>query len=133
MQLTYIWCLQASPTTSSTSGFLCRQPMQCYLSEHLCFSPNVPLPCGAHSAGDRNPSIWDLDPHRLMETPVSRHFLPKLSPDSNFDQSQDGFDVDVGDPMSLRGFCYERFSNNELGRDIHEALDIVITGEVSKH
>ena len=50
--------------------------MQCCLREHLCFSPNVPLPGGEYTTGDGESSgIWSLDPHQLIETAVRQRFL----------------------------------------------------------
>ena len=46
--------------------------MQCYIREHLCFSPHVPLPLTDPSAKNgRVSDLWNLDPRRLVETPVS--------------------------------------------------------------
>ena len=56
-------------SSSVMPSFLCRQPMQCFLREHLCFSPNMPLPRGECSIV--RDEIWSINPHQLTETDVS--------------------------------------------------------------
>lgn len=115
--------------------------MQCSLREHLCFSPNIPLPGGEPSVNhvdEESSRIWTLDPHQLTENQVSIRFrFPQghIIIETRLPIFQDGFDLDVDVPKAARKFCYERFlSGNELdiqGDHQREALDVVITGEVT--
>lgn len=112
--------LMVSPIQLTDGDFLCRAPLQCDITEHACFTPNVPVPTsfGFHDALDSHSSLdWTVTPHRLVHT-------------------EDGFNVPVG-PSSVHRFCYEPLSvgvpsvssSDHARRDPLRALDIVLTGE----
>lgn len=51
--------------------------MQCYLTEHLCFSPNTPLPetfCDEVNGDNASPG-GSISPYRLVETKVGSEFI----------------------------------------------------------
>jgi hypothetical protein len=107
--------------------------MQCHLSEHLCFDPNIPLP-GCRNPGETGASsmTWTLDPHQLSETCVSWLSLALIETFPNFCM-QEGFDLEVPGPPFSRKFHYERFPalQSDMDGSQRKVNDIVIIGEVS--
>jgi len=68
----YVSChIQTSPLASPNADFVCRDPMQCEIVEHLCFAPNVPIPTWLERFGDNVHSTdWCIDPRQLVRTDV---------------------------------------------------------------
>jgi hypothetical protein len=107
--------------------------MQCYLTEHLCFDPNIPLP-GCRNPGGTGASsmTWTLDPHQLSETCVSWPSLALIETLPDF-YMQEGFDLEVSGLRFSRKFHYERFPALQSDKDgsQRKVNDIVIMGEAS--
>lgn len=95
----------------SDTDFICQSPMQCALSVHFCYSPNVPV-SSEHMGED--PVHWNVDPLSLFESP---------SRSTN------------GRKTSGRRYCYDTdlpsglSAPYEAWRDPSQALDCIITGK----
>ncbi|KAF8999858.1 hypothetical protein BDQ17DRAFT_1246075 [Cyathus striatus] len=111
-QGTYLIAPMPSTENSKVSpienpDFACRQPMQCALSEYLCFSPNLPVPT------DGSWDTMEPSPGRLLEL------------EANF---QDGLEI------CSRKYGYEKYIpaskvSSRICRNPSQALDVIIAGE----
>ncbi|KAK0189492.1 hypothetical protein F5146DRAFT_1051259 [Armillaria mellea] len=96
---------------AADADFISQMPMQCALSVHFCYSPNVPV-SSEHMGED--PVHWNVDPLSLLES---------------------SFRSTNGRKTSGRMYCYDTDLPSGLSvpyeawRDPSQALDCIITGK----
>ncbi|KAG1725794.1 uncharacterized protein EDB91DRAFT_1061970 [Suillus paluster] len=101
-------CPSQKSDPAVSPDFVCRQPIQCRLEEHLCFTPCIPLPSVPRN-GDFGESAFQ---HLFMN-------------DSN----------EFSEATGSSKHRYELFrptDTSERYRDPRQALDVVITGETPR-
>ncbi|KAK0457120.1 uncharacterized protein EV420DRAFT_540637 [Desarmillaria tabescens] len=92
--------------------FICQSPMQCAVSVHFCYSPNVPV-SSEHMGED--PLHWNVDPLSLFQSP--------------------SFSKNGRKTNGRREYCYDTDLPSGLNapydawRDPGQALDCIITGK----
>ncbi|KAK0200785.1 hypothetical protein DFS33DRAFT_1386707 [Desarmillaria ectypa] len=102
----------SSLSDDTDTDFICQSPIQCALSVHFCYSPNVPV-SSEHMGED--PIHWNVNPLDLFQSPSF---------------SQNGRKTN-----GRREYCYDTDLPSGLStpydawRDPDQALDCIITGK----
>lgn len=103
----------SSLSDATDADFICQSPMQCALSVHFCYTPNVPVSSEDMGA---DPFHWNIDPLHLFQSPS----FFKNGRKANRGRREYCYDTDLPSGLS---------SPYDAWRDPGQALDCIITGK----